>query len=350
MRSSSDGTAAAPPRTPVTGAFLEGWRRVLRAPALSASIVAATFLCALPLAMSVSRAIEQHLGASVEAERALEGWHAGWAAEFAASAQGLSRTFTHEILGFGGTLATLSGLLDRIPLSPPLAAAVAAYLALWVFMTGGILDRLARGRPVDAPAFFAACGGYFWRMLRLSALSGLAYYAAFAWLHPLLFGRLFNTLTRDATEERDVAAARAGLYVAFLLVLLAIGLVSDFAKVRLVVEDRRSALGAFAASLRFIRRRFVRTLALYAVNLIALAIILRLWLQVAPGASATAWVVLLAGQLYLLARVWARLAFMASEAAFFQGELAHAGYTAAPDPIWPDSPAVEALDNLRRQS
>jgi hypothetical protein len=332
------------------GAFLEGWRRVLGAPALVASIVAATFLAALPLAMTVSRAIEQHLGASVEAERALEGWHAGWAAEFGASAQGLARTFTHEILGFGGTLATLSGLLDRVPLSPPLAAAVAAYLALWVFLTGGIIDRLARGRPIGAAAFFAACGGHFWRMLRAAALAGGAYYAAFAWLHPLLFTGLFNRLTRETTEERDVVAVRVVLYVVFLLVLLAIGLVSDFARVRLVIEDRRSALGAFAASLRFIRRRAVRTVALYAVNLAALAIILRLWLQVAPGASAATWVVLLTGQLYLLARIWARLAFMASEAVFFQGELAHAQYTAAPDPVWPDSPAAEALDNLRRQS
>jgi hypothetical protein len=332
------------------GAFLEGWRRVLGAPALAASIVAATFLAALPLAMTVSRAIEQHLGASVEAERALEGWHAGWAAEFGASAQGLARTFTHEILGFGGTLATLSGLLDRVPLSPPLAAAVAAYLALWVFLTGGIIDRLARGRPIGASAFFAACGGHFWRMLRAAALAGGAYYAAFAWLHPGLFIGLLNRLTRETTEERDVVAVRVVLYVVFLLVLLAIGLVSDFARVRLVIEDRRSALGAFAASLRFIRRRAVRTVALYAVNLAALAIILRLWLQVAPEASAATWVVLLTGQLYLLARIWARLAFMASEAVFFQGELAHAQYTAAPDPVWPDSPAAEALDNLRRQS
>jgi len=332
------------------GAFLEGWRRVLGAPALAASIVAATFLAALPLAMTVSRAIEQHLGASIEAEQALEGWHAGWAAEFGAGAQGLARTFTHEILGFGGTLATLSGLLDRVPLSPPLAAAVAAYLALWVFLTGGIIDRLARGRPIGAAAFFAASGGHFWRMLRAATLAGGAYYAAFAWLHPLLFVGLFNRLTRETTEEREVVAVRVVLYAVFLLVLLAIGLVSDFARVRLVIEDRRSALGAFAASLRFIRRRPVRTVALYAVNLVALAIILRLWLQVAPEAGAATWVVLLTGQLYLLARIWARLAFMASEAVFFQGELAHAQYTAAPDPVWPDSPAAEALDNLRRQS
>jgi hypothetical protein len=39
---------------------------------------------------------------------------------------------------------------------------------------------------------------------------------------------------------------------------------------------------------------------------------------------------------------------MASEVVFFQGELGHARFTAAPEPIWPDSPAVEAIRNLRR--
>jgi hypothetical protein len=58
---------------------------------------------------------------------------------------------------------------------------------------------------------------------------------------------------------------------------------------------------------------------------------------------------LLVAELYLLLRVWAKLAFMASEVVFFQGELAHAQYTAMPDPVWPDSPAAEAIENLTRQ-
>ena len=57
--------------------------------------------------------LAEHLGSSVEAERALAGWHAGWATEFGAQAQGLGRTFTHEILGFGGTLAIVSRFVDR---------------------------------------------------------------------------------------------------------------------------------------------------------------------------------------------------------------------------------------------
>jgi hypothetical protein len=170
----------------------------------------------------------------------------------------------------------------------------------------------------------------------------------FAYLHPLLFDRIYGWAIRDMVEERDVVAVRALLYAVFLAVLAAINLVADFAKVRTVVEDRRSALATLAASLRFVRRRFWRVAGLYAINILALLVILRLWLQIAPAASAATWVVLLAGQLYILVRIWARLAFLASEVVFFQGELAHAEYAAPLEPLWPDSPAVEALEHLRR--
>ena len=51
-------------------------------------------------------------------------------------------------------------------------------------------------------------------------------------------------------------------------------------------------------------------------------------------------------QIYLLVRIWLRLAFVSSEIVFFQGELAHAGYTARPPHVWPNSAAAEAIENL----
>ena len=66
---SSPDTAAR--RTPAFGSFLEGWRRVLNAPALAAGVLLVTFLCALPLALVMKDAMARHLGASVEAEAAL---------------------------------------------------------------------------------------------------------------------------------------------------------------------------------------------------------------------------------------------------------------------------------------
>jgi hypothetical protein len=42
------------------------------------------------------------------------------------------------------------------------------------------------------------------------------------------------------------------------------------------------------------------------------------------------------------------MALIGSAMVFFQNELSHAHYTAAPVPTWPDSPAVEAIENLKR--
>lgn len=334
------------PRTPVLAAFIEGWKRTLAAPVIVLGVLAATFLCALPLAIVLHGEIQTHLGASLQADAAARGWNAGWATEFSQSHPGLGATFTYEILGFGGTIANISAWLDREPVNLALAGAIAAYIGVWIFLSGGLLDRFARARPIRTAAFFAACGVYFTRFLRLAVIAGGVYWALFHWLHPYLFVRLYDRWTRDMTEEGHAIGLRAGLYAAFLLALMLVNVVVDFAKVRAVVEDRRSMLGAIAASLRFLRRRPFRAAGLYLLNALALLVILRLWYSLAPGAATPNWAALLLGQLYLLLRLWAKLAFMASEIAFFQGELAHAGYTAAPLPVWPDSPAVEAIGRM----
>nr|MBP8274614.1 hypothetical protein [Acidobacteriota bacterium] len=336
------------PRTPMLGAYLEGWRRVVRAPALSASMFVVTLLAALPLSMVLGGMMREQLGASVLAEKPAWNWDAGWGAEFAAQAQGIGRTLTHEIIGFGGTLRTLSGILDNVALNPTLAAAAVAYALLWVFLSGGIFDRLARGRAVRAAGFFAACGGYFVRMLRLGLVTTATHWALFTYLHPLLFTRLYDRYTRDMTLERDGLLLRVGLYVVFALVLFVVSLIFDFAKVRLVLEDRRSVISALGASMRFLRRRPLRGFGLYLLNGLGFLMVLRLWSEAAPQAWQSITYAFIATQVYLLVRIWLRLVFIASEVVFFQGELAHAGYTARPPHVWPNTATAEAIQNLTR--
>ena len=55
------------------------------------------------------------------------------------------------------------------------------------------------------------------------------------------------------------------------------------------------------------------------------------------------WIGFAVGQLYVLARLWVKLVFWASETAFFQSRLAHAGYVNRPEPVWPESPSAEAI-------
>jgi hypothetical protein len=349
MRSSPEPAAAARPRAGVLSSLIEGWRRALRAPALALGLLAVTFAMALPMALVLQGSIERHLGASLDAENASAGWHAGWAAEFGAQAKGFERTLTHEILGFGATLGLISDAVDREALDPGLAAAAAAYVALWVCLSGGILDRLARGRPVRTAAFFAACGTFAVRFVRLALVVGAVYWAIVRWLHPYLFSTLYGRLTRDLTSETDAMWIRAGGYAVFLGALALVSVVADFAKIRAVVEDRRSMLGALGASVRFIRRRPMRVASLYVLNVAVFGSVLALWMAAAPGAAVAPWQAFLLAELYLLARIWAKLAFLASEVAFFQGELAHAHYAAAPELTWPDSPAAEAIENLSRR-
>lgn len=329
------------------GAFVEGWRRTLRAPGVVIAVWIITTVVTLPLAAMLHDDIEGQLGTSMAAERALRGWDLDWTGEFGADARGVAGTFTREILGAAGLVATISRILSGERPPAALGGAVAVYLAAWIFLSGGIIDRLARARPLGAAAFMALAGGYFFRLLRLAAIAAGAYWLLFRAVHPFLFETVFDRLTRDLASESEALGMLGALYAVFALLLGLVSLIVDFTRVRLVVEDRRSVLSAIGAGLRFVRRRFWRTAGLYTLNILALLVMARLWIQVAVGANGPDWAALLLSQVYLVVRIWGRMAFLGSEAVFYQGELAHAQYTAAPVPRWPDSASVEAIRNLR---
>jgi hypothetical protein len=101
-------------------------------------------------------------------------------------------------------------------------------------------------------------------------------------------------------------------------------------------------IGAIAASWRFIRRQPIAVWSLYKINAFLFLIVIGLYYLVAPGGTANLSAFAI-GQLYIVLRVIVRLQFAASQTALFQGRLAHAGYVAKPVPVWPDSPAAEAI-------
>ena len=328
-------------------AFRDGVTRVNRAPLMLGALFAVTLLVALPLSIALGSMIESHLGRSLAADAAAAGTNYDWWQEFSAQASGLGTTFTPSIVGFGAVLENLSGILDNRPLAVTVAGATAAWLVLWSFLSGGIIDRYARSRPTRSAGFFAACGTHFWRFLRLGVLAWFTYYVLFAGIHVWLFEWLYPRLTHDTTVERTAFAIRLACYGVFGLLLMLCNLVFDYARIRIVVEDRRSALGALAASVRFVRRNR-GTLALYAWNGAAFVVLVLLYALIAPGAPGSGvwmWLVLGVGELYIFARHYLKLLFYASQTAFFQGALAHAAYTAAPAVVWPESPAAEAILN-----
>ena len=329
-------------------AYRDGLSRVARAPWIWAGAWLATILLAVPLAIVLRQMLAAHLGASLAAETAASGVNWDWWQEFRSQAAGLGTTFTPSILGFAAVLRNLSDLADNEHVPAVIAGVLAAWLLVWSFLAGGILDRYARNRVVGSTGFFTACGTHVWRLLRLGVLAGLLYNVLFSWLHPLLFDEgLYAWATRDLASERQAFAIRAALYVVFAALLAGCNVVMDYARVRIVVEDRRSAIFAVSASVRFIRRHWRGVTALYSLNTAGFLAVIAVYALLAPGAGRAGWltwVALLAGQVYIALRLAVKLGFYATQTAYFQRALAHADYVAGPPAAeWPESPAAEAI-------
>jgi hypothetical protein len=297
------------PRVPPFAAFLEGWRRVLAAPAVLLGVGAIWYAASWLTALASTEVIAFLPGIASPGY-----W---WTVAYEQVRQ-FALSFSPELVPF----------FQSYGLPGSFAGVLSAESLVWLFVSGGALDRYARGRRVGAGPFFSACGVYFFRFIRL-------------WV-------VFLCVGFAIWQAQRLLPAHLYTRIAVLVVVNVVSVFFDFAKVRAVVEDRLSMLGALAAAGRFIRRRPARVAGLVLFNGLAMYVVLRFQYQLV-WAPTPAWLLPVLGALLVLLGVAARLAFMASAVVFFQGELAHAGYTAAPLPMWPDSPAVEAMDNLKRQ-
>ena len=324
------------------GSFIDGINRVKRAPVLVIGVWLATLVLAMPLAIALHEQLDAHLGASLAAQSAASGVNFDWWNEFLAQTSGVGVSFVPAILGFAAVMNNLSTVADMTGLPAVIATAVAVNLLVSLFLAGGVLDRLARDHSVGAGGFFAVCGVFFVRFIRLGLIASAVYWTLFGAFHQWLFEGLYPLLIADLTVERTAFLIRLGLYAVFALPVCFVNVLFDYAKIRAVVEDRRSMIGAVVASWRFITRHPVDVWALYAFNVLLFLIVIGIYYLIAPGGNAN----LLAfaiGQIYIVLRVIVRLQFTASQTALFQGKLAHAGYVARPVPKWPDSPAAEAI-------
>jgi hypothetical protein len=204
-----------------------------------------------------------------------------------------------RVLSAPALLAAVAAASLLFPLHPAIASrrALVGYVVVASFLLGGAIDRYARDRPTRAYGFFGACGRHFAAMLRLAAVE------------------IALCLAADNVPDARIAAA----------LIATIGLLGVYARVRIAVEDRRSALGALLAAARFVRRN-PGALAIYAIWTAAI---------VATGLAAR-------GAAPILV-----LPLVAAATVFFQSRLAHLRYTAAPPLEWPESPAAEAVASRR---
>ena len=294
-------------------AFIDGIRRVAAAPLLFLLLYAT----ALAAALAMGSLAPEIGNTGVESVRTTGD----------GAPVGITHAFGPDPSGFA-VAAAVSNLARGVP-QVGVAAVALAGMVFWTFLAGGALDRLARQQWMGSAGFLTACRHHFWPLTRLALLAGALYWLLFGVLRPWLSSAPPGaSATGPGSGAYDDAAWLAvnGLFAAG---RAGVGLAVDYARVRAVVEDRRSAIGALLAALRFMARRPATVAGLWALNMVLLALILAGCALVAPTAVGFGPIgPFLVGQLYTAAHLFATFVAWASQTAYFQDQLAHPTYVA----------------------
>ena len=316
--------------TGLLAATREGVVRAARSPGLVAMLWAANLLAVLPFAAVLADSIHKDVADRPVAHRLEAGFDADWMGEHGAAARGFEASFDPGIVGAGAFLRNLEAWWSGRLFTEPsggwgLLAAGLAFALLWIFLLGGVLQRLAgpgTGVRGAEAGFAAACGRYFFRFLRLALLAAPLYLLVY-WLSRTGFGALEEAM-RDVTSERTALLWSAGGALATVLLLTLVKVIFDYGKIAVVVDGRGSALAAAWAGARFVASRPLATLVLYWSFALAALLLLWAYAAVAPQAGPGSWpgvvLALLLGQLALAARVGLRLAVLGGEIALYRGE------------------------------
>ena len=199
--------------------------------------------------------IAAHLGQSLAAEAAAAGTNYDWWQEFSAQACGprhhvraLDRRLRRGARQPERARSTTPSSRRRSPARPPPGWCCGRSCPAASSIASPGDGR--RGRTGSSPR--AAI--HFWRFLRVGAVAWLVLRLPL----PVRARVDFHDSRRRADAATSRSSARRsrialGGYLVFGLLLVLCNIVFDYARVRIVVEDRRSALGALLAGARFVR-------------------------------------------------------------------------------------------------
>jgi len=319
-------------------AFADGLTRLRHAPALLLGTLAVAGLLAISLGSGV------HAGQGLTPPPVVGLTHPA----------DLARTFARHA---GGAVAIFAPphVMPGDAATPAGAARLALHMLVWLFLAGGVMARLARNQPAGPRRFFTACGRHTGRFLRLAVVAA-AGYVVLGW--PV---GIWSVGTAPDPADAGVAIGHGELawwwvrhgLAAALVMLWTLWL--DFAMVRTVIEDRRSALGAVLAGSRFVIRHPMKTGLLWLLQAAGLSLLLAAHASLAVGTTrlpAPDWPGTAAGLAFVAARLFLMLLTWASALSLFQTMQIRAVEDAARSlPVWTEAggeaPAGEAAASDR---
>ena len=277
-------------------AITEGFRAVRRSWGLVALLLGVNLAIAALLAVPFDRILENDLGDTASASRMMYGFDYSWWSRWSDARADWTRSFAPDIFGAGFAFKNVDLLLrgeiparlfvvrsgDDGPESDGGPGAVLVgglgllYLFVQTFLTGGVLSVLrSQQGSWTLRGLLHGAGFYFGRFLRLALLALLADYVLFRLNAP--FASWADRQGREAVSEATALAWSFGRHGLLLLAILFVHLLSCYAKVITVIEERSSAVLAFLSSLSFCVANLGRTAGHYLSLAFMGVVLLALW-------------------------------------------------------------------------
>lgn len=316
----------------------DGFRALGRSPGLPVLLLVVNLLTAAVLAVPLAGEMERSLAQSESANRMLYGFDYSWWSHWNDTRTGYSTSFAPDLFGVGFAFKSVDLLLrgylplglfaaapaeeDAVPLVDPLILGLgASYLLVQIFLAGGVLSVLRGTQGAwTTRGLLHGAGFCFGRFLRITLIALVLVAAVFALDAPLT--RFAEERAREAVSERTAMAWLLGRHALLLAGLLFVNLVSSYARVITVLEERASALLAVFSAFAFCLRHLLRTAGQLALVALAGVLLLAIW-HVLDAAWVTTgyktqFVTLLLAEALLLGRIALRVGLQASQIALYR--------------------------------
>jgi len=263
------------------------------------------FLFSLVLVLPIYSLIAGSVRGSLMAERLRDHLDGLWLVDLVNSEQ------------LGRMLNSVSLLFLILPL---------VYLLLNTLLSGGILANFNRRERFCLSRFLGDCGAYLWRFLRLFLIS-LIFYGVIAAIAFALGAYIDSVSQRVARQTPLVYLEWGRLSLIFVLFLL-VNMIFDYAKIGTITSDSHGMFRQTGNALRFVWGYFIKASGLYLtigiIGLVVTAVFLLPYVRL----NQTSWPLIVIGfvlgQAGVVARLWTRLLFYASQLEFYSAAT-HAG-------------------------
>ncbi|MBF8294122.1 MAG: hypothetical protein HW389_667 [Bacteroidetes bacterium] len=280
-------------------AFSSGIRRATSEPRMVLALYVVNLLMALPLAMAFRAVLVSGFGASMAPVELMRGLD-----------------FTVFVDFMNVHVEEVSAVLRQI------SWAIALFMLINSFLAGGILAVLRNEHDkYSISEFFAGCGKYFGRFLRLFFVFAIVL-VVLVLIMTFILAMLSKLFIDDSTSEVTYIVLTIVQIKLFFLPVMLLLMIADYSKISIVVNDGRKVLKAAWQSTKFVFSHFFRTFGLELLMLLVpialFAIYVLLDLAIGMTTDLTIIVMLIIQQLFMVSRAWSKVFFFAGEMSLYQ--------------------------------